>query len=115
MLSRIATALIMVAALLAIPFQASARTCIISDAPINQACKPGCCANKACCATSRKKKAPVPFAKSVSRAELNAACIRSAIAISPVCFSLPRQSSVSGARSVALASPQLAVLCTFLI
>ena len=46
----------------------SARTCILSNASSEKACKPGSCANKMCCATSRKNTAPSsqPLAKSDS-------------------------------------------------
>jgi hypothetical protein len=117
MLGRIAIALGLIVALTTAPFQVAARTCILSDAPIQKACKPGCCANKTCCATSKKNTAPVsqPFAKSASGSELNATCIATITLIAPGHVSLDRQLSLSRAPSCALVSPQLAVLCTFLI
>jgi hypothetical protein len=117
MLSRIAISLAMVVALTTAPFHLSARTCILSDAPVQKACKPGCCANKMCCATSKKNTAPAsqPLAKDGSAPELNATCAVTLSAIAPDYVSLDRQLSFSRTRSCAIASPQLAVLCTFLI
>jgi hypothetical protein len=117
MLSRIAIALALVVALTTAPFHASARTCIVSDAPVQKACKPGCCANKTCCATSKKNTAPIsqPFAKGASGPQLNATCIATITAVAPGYVSLDRQLSLSRAPSCAVVQPQLAVLCTFLI
>jgi hypothetical protein len=117
MLSRIAIALALVIALMAAPFHVSARTCIVSDAPIQTACKPGCCANKACCATSQKNTGPISkaLANGVLGSELNATCVATIIAVVPGFVSLDRQLPLSRAHSGALVSPQLAVLCTFLI
>ena len=113
-LARIAISILTMAAFLAGPVHVSARTCIVSDAPIQKACQPGCCANKACCATSTKKSAPLPFAKNASAPELTA--------ISPPSISMSRRELVSQARQFSVSrelslasSPRLAVLCTFLI
>ena len=117
MIGRIAIALGLVVALTTAPFHVSARTCIVSDAPIQKACKPGCCANKACCATSEKNTAPIskPLANGVLASELNATCVATITAVVPGYVSLDRQLPLSRAHSGALVSPQLAVLCTFLI
>src|ERR1700731_2697690 len=117
MLSRIAIALALVVALTTAPFHVSARTCILSDSPVQKACKPGCCANKSCCATSKKNSAPIsqPLAKNGSAPELNAACAVTLNALAPDCISLDRQPSLLRAQSCAIGSPQLTVLCTFLI
>ena len=55
-----------VLALLARPLQLPAASCILSNAPSHEACKPNCCANKTCCAVSKKSSAPVspPLVKS---------------------------------------------------
>ncbi|PYK29824.1 MAG: hypothetical protein DME57_09040 [Verrucomicrobia bacterium] len=115
MLNRVGISLLAIAALLAAPIQVNARTCIVSDAPIQKACKPGCCANKSCCASSQKKPASSPLAKSSSATEFNATYVAIASANAPRCLSLDRQFSFSRAVSCAIAQPQLAVLCTFLI
>jgi hypothetical protein len=36
-----------------------AASCVLLNAPAAEACKPNCCANKTCCATSRKTPGPV--------------------------------------------------------
>jgi hypothetical protein len=47
------------------PLQLPAASCILSNAPSPDGCKPHCCANKTCCATSKKSTMPVspPLAK----------------------------------------------------
>jgi hypothetical protein len=116
-LSRISISSVMAAALIVAPTYASTRTCITTDAPVQKACKPGCCANKACCATSKKNSAPIsqPLAKNGSAREVNLAPVAAATTIAPGCTSLDRQFPLSRTRSCAIAQPQLAVLCTFLI
>lgn len=48
------------------PLQLPAASCILSNAPSPEGCRPHCCANKSCCATSKKSAMPVsqPLAKS---------------------------------------------------
>ena len=63
------SALILIAVLLAMlvrPLQLPAASCILSNAPSEKACKMNCCANKTCCATSKKDTRPVsqPLLKS---------------------------------------------------
>ena len=56
------TAAILVAVLLAMvvtPLRLPAASCILSNAPSREACKMACCANKTCCAVSKKNTAPV--------------------------------------------------------
>ena len=36
------------------PLQLPAASCILSNAPSPEGCKPNCCANKSCCAVSKK-------------------------------------------------------------
>src|SRR5436309_4188998 len=74
MLSRIVLSIAMATALVTAPVSLTARSCILSSAPIQQACKPGCCANKTCCATSSEhKSAPAhPLAKADSSYKVNA-------------------------------------------
>jgi hypothetical protein len=112
---RIGISLVAIAALLAAPINLSARSCIVSDAPIQKACQPGCCANKACCATAQKA-TPVsqPFVKNNSTIEFNATCVAALVARAPDYISLDRQFSYSRADTRVL-KPQLSVLCTLLI
>jgi len=48
-----------VLAMLVRPLQLPAASCILSNAPDQQGCKPHCCANKSCCAVSKKNTQPV--------------------------------------------------------
>jgi len=41
------------------PLQLPTLSCILSNAPSVEGCKPQCCANKTCCALSRKTTGPV--------------------------------------------------------
>jgi hypothetical protein len=116
MLSRLAISIALAVALIVAPTYASPRTCIVTDAPAQKACKPGCCANKACCATSKKVSGPIaqPLTKSASGSELSAICVAT-VAAAPISTSLDRQFVFWRAAWCALVQPQLAVLCTFLI
>ena len=40
------------------PLQLPAASCMLSNAPSHEACKPKCCANKSCCAVSKKNAQP---------------------------------------------------------
>jgi hypothetical protein len=61
-----ATLFTLLLAMLAAPLQLPAASCILVNAPSAEGCKPNCCANKTCCATSKKSTMPVspPLAKS---------------------------------------------------
>ena len=48
-----------VLAMLVRPLQLPAASCILSNAVSPQGCKPKCCANKSCCAVSKKHSQPV--------------------------------------------------------
>lgn len=56
----------LVLAFVARPLQLPAASCILSNGPSHEACKPKCCANKTCCATSKKSTGPIspPLVKS---------------------------------------------------
>jgi hypothetical protein len=47
-----------VLAMLVRPLQLPAATCILSNAVSAEGCKPNCCANKSCCAVSKKNTQP---------------------------------------------------------
>ena len=48
-----------VLALLVMPLQLPAASCVFSKGPTQEACQSKCCANMICCAVSEKNKAPV--------------------------------------------------------
>jgi hypothetical protein len=58
--------LAIVLAMFATALRLPAASCILSDAPSHEACKPKCCANKTCCAVSKKSTGPIspPLVKS---------------------------------------------------
>ena len=60
MLSRIMALLMVGLALVAVTAGLPAATCLMTNAPGEMACKPGCCADKACCETSPKSTEPAP-------------------------------------------------------
>src|SRR5438477_10122964 len=60
MINRLMLAAFMVAALFVSAVRLPASACPVSSPPIGQACKPGSCPNKACCAEAEKNKARPP-------------------------------------------------------
>jgi len=116
MLSRIITSAAMAAALITAPVSLTARSCILSSAPAQQACKPGCCANKTCCATSSEHKSTPshPLTKADSSYKVNA----TSVAL-PVVPAIPefggQRFQVFNAESEAHSPPQLALICIRLI
>ena len=117
MLSTIIVSLAMTAVLFTAQVGLSARACILSSAPAQQACKPGSCANKSCCATSSEHKSTPAhqLAKADSGYDVNAASVASAVTVpsSPEVGS--QKFLLSKASVVAHSPPVLAVLCSFLI
>ncbi len=107
----------MAAALFTAPVGFAARSCILSSPPAQQACKPGCCANKPCCAASNENKSTSsqPLANADSSYKLNAACVAL-----PTAISLSREFGaqpfpISNAASGAHSPPTLALICIRLI
>jgi hypothetical protein len=117
MLSRIITSVAIVAALITAPVTVTARACILSSAPEQQACKPGSCANKSCCATSSEHKSTPAhqLAKVDSGYDVNAASVASAMTVPPSPEVGSQKFLLSSASVVGHSSPALAVLCSFLI
>jgi hypothetical protein len=106
----------MAAALFTAPVGLAARSCILSSAPSQKACQPGCCANKTCCATSPKNTAPPsqPLAKADSGQQLSASCFVTALSFSSY-EAGSEQFRFQPAAPLANSPPRLALLCTFLI
>jgi hypothetical protein len=117
MLSRIIVSVAMTAALFMAPANFAARSCILSSAPAQQACKPGSCANKTCCATSSEHKSTPAhqLAKADSSYEVNAASVALAVTVPPSPEIGSQKFLLSNASVVEHSSPTLAVLCSFLI
>jgi hypothetical protein len=101
-------------------FSGSARlpaaTCILANTVSEKACKPDCCANRSCCATSPKRTgSPVqPLAKSSINQQLLLA--PEATTTSPVAVPLERETHFVFPPEPAAHSPsRFVLLCTFLI
>ena len=94
----------------------SARSCILSNVASEKACKPGCCANKICCATSPRNTAPPsqPLAKADSGQQPSAICFAAALPLSSREVGA-EQFRFQAAAPLANSPPRLALLCTFLI
>jgi hypothetical protein len=117
MLSRIIVSLAMTAVLFTAPMGVAGRSCILSSAPVQQACKLGSCANKICCATSSEHKSTPAhqLAKTDSGYDVNAAFVASAVIV-PLSPEVASQKFLlSNVSVVAHSPPALAVLCSFLI
>jgi hypothetical protein len=116
MLSRIITSLAMAAALMTTPVSLTARSCIISSAPAQQACKPRCCANKTCCATSSEHKSTPsqPLTKGDSSYKVNATPVALPV-VPPSPESGAQQIPAFNAKRSAHSPPTLALICIRLI
>jgi hypothetical protein len=117
MLSRIITSLAIVAALITAPVTVTARACILSSAPEQQACKPDSCANKTCCATSSEHKSTPahPLAKADSSYDVNAASVALLVIVPPSPEVASQKFLLSNMSVGRHSPPTLAVLCAFLI
>src|SRR5438309_7202108 len=116
MLGRITISLAMAVALMAAPFHVSARTCIVSDAPVQRACQPACCANKTCCETSPKSTSPPAHTLAKSGSDQgNIATLPSPVAVAVLNYA-PGESFVFPSADCAAHSPApLALSCIRLI
>jgi hypothetical protein len=116
-LSRIIVSLAMSAVLFTAPVSSAVRSCILSSAPVQEACKPACCANKTCCATSAEHKSTPsqPLAKADSGYKVNATCVTLPTAVSPSLEFAAQRFLFSNAASDAHSPPTLALICIRLI
>jgi hypothetical protein len=94
-----------------------ATSCPVAGAPIGKACRPGCCANKSCCADSQKNHnvPSPPLAKDSASNYQPVAIVALCLTASVVEFRSIQISPHSVATCVARSAPRLALLCTFLI
>jgi hypothetical protein len=117
MRKRAAILLTVVLAMLARPLQLPAASCILSNAPSHEPCKPDCCANKTCCAVSKKSSAPVspPLVKSSEAGQqllIGFVALSLVDSIAESAFTQPQRVAI-GVR--AHAPPPLAATCIRLI
>jgi len=117
MLSRIIVSLAMTAVLFVAQAGFAAPSCILSSPPTQQACKPGSCANKTCCATSNQHKSTPahPLAKSNSSYEVNAIPVALPVTIPPNLEVASQKFLLSNAAFGAHSPPTLALICIRLI
>jgi hypothetical protein len=116
MLSRIMTSVAMGAALITAPVSVTTRSCILSSAPAQQACKPGCCANKTCCTTSteHKSSASQTLTKADSVYKVNATPV-ALLVVAPSPKSDAQRFPVFNAEPGVHSPPTLALICIRLI
>ena len=106
----------MATAIVVSPVGLASRSCILTSAPAEQACKPACCANKTCCVTANEHKSTPtqPLAKDDSTQQLKATGFVTALSFSS--FEVgAEQFRFQAAAPLSNAPPRLALLCTFLI
>ena len=117
MLSRIIISLATAAALFTAPAGLTARSCMLSSAPEQKTCQPGCCANKTCCATSKAHKATStqPLVKPDSSYNLNATSVAVATAALPSPEFCTQRFALSNAASGGHSPPTFALICIRLI
>jgi len=115
--SRIIVSVAMTAVLFTAPMGLTARSCILSSAPVQEACKPTCCANKTCCATSSEHKSTPahPLAKADSSYDVNAASVALPVIVPPSTESASEQFLPFNAALGAHSPPTLALICIRLI
>jgi len=99
------------------PLQLPAASCILSNAPSPEGCKPNCCANKSCCATSKKSTMPVspPLAKSSEANQQQAIGFVSVPLIDSIPVAASPQPLCVSASVRAHSPPPLAATCIRLI
>jgi hypothetical protein len=107
----------LVLAMLVTPMRLPAASCILSNAPSQEACKPNCCANMTCCAVSEKNTGPVsqPLVQGGPAKQLVIALVAT---VPPSFFSQSlRLDPVAGASGLVRAHslPPLAATCIRLI
>jgi hypothetical protein len=117
MLSRFAFSLLLAITLPLAATPLSARSCILSNVASEKACKPGCCANKTCCATStRNKSTPSqPLTKADSSYKLDATCAALPAAISASREYATELFQLFNTASSGHSPPTLALICIRLI
>jgi hypothetical protein len=106
----------MTAVLFTAPMASASRSCILSSTPVEQACKPACCANKTCCATANEHKSTPtqPLAKADSGQQLKATCFADVLPLSSHEVGA-EQFRFQAAAPLANTPSRLALLCTLLI
>jgi hypothetical protein len=116
MFGKITVSLAVGLALFAVTVRLPAAPCIVANTPSSEACQPGCCANKACCATSQERTGPPvqPLAKS-SPDQQNVATITATIVFASPVQVATEPRNLLGAERMAHSPPLLSLTCIRLI
>jgi len=116
MIRSVAISAATVIALFTATIRLPASPCIITNTASEKPCASSCCANKACCATTHQRTGPAaqPLAKAASDQQ-NIATISVSIPIPLAIQATANSSNYSGVEFACVSTPQLALLCTFLI
>jgi len=116
MVSRITVSGAIALALFAATVRLPAAPCIVTNTPSPDACQPGCCANKACCATSHQRTGPPvqPLAK-LSSDQQNVTIIPATIVFALLVQAATESRVLSSAERMAHSPPLLSLTCIRLI
>jgi hypothetical protein len=117
MTKRLTLTMCMLAALFVSAVRLPASSCPVLSAPIGQACKPGSCPNKACCADAEKNKSlpALPLAKTDSASQHLVAIVAPSLTTRVIPVKAVERPTDLSHRVAASATPDRAFLCTFLI
>jgi hypothetical protein len=116
MFSKITVSVAVALALCAATLRLPAAPCIVTNTPSPEACQPGCCANKACCATSHQRTGPPaqPVAK-LSSDQQNVTTIPATIVFALPVHVATESRVLSSAERIAHSPPLLSLTCIRLI
>jgi hypothetical protein len=117
MTKRLTLTMCMLAALFVSAVRLPASSCPVLSAPIGQACKPGSCPNKACCADAEKNKSlpSPPLAKNDSASQQLVAIVAPSLATCLIPVQAVERPTDLSRHVAACATPKRVFLCTFLI
>jgi hypothetical protein len=116
MLSKVTVSFAVGLALFAATVRLPAAPCMLTNAPSERACQPGCCANKACCETSYQRTGPPVQSLAKSGADQqNIATLPATVAVVVLNEAATGSSFFPSAEDSAHSLPPLALSCIRLI
>jgi hypothetical protein len=114
MFSKIMASFTVGLALVASTVQLPAASCIMTNAPSEEACQSRCCANMACCETSADRTAPPAQPLAKSGLQQNVSAMPAIAAVTLVSFAT-KSHVFSSTESRSHSPPPLALICIRLI
>lgn len=116
MLGKIGTSMVVATALFIGAVRLPAVPCILSNAPSEKACAPGCCKNKSCCETSQQRTGPPvqPLAKTGTDQQ-NIATVAPIVPVAVFDQATAELFVFSSAEGRAHSQPPFALICIRLI